>query len=148
MSETFKVNSESTLKNCHAWIDSLFGKYKQFRLKPTFGEKSTFDQHSLLHVWISKWILDKTGKKSQQVQVERFKRSLKELAYVEGFKFVLEEYLCSLTGLNKKRWKSISEFNKSELTSFLDFIQFQAAKDGVILEAQGDYKKIKEKQNS
>ena len=144
MPESFKVNSKKTGQNCVEWVKFLCERYNYFHLYLKTDNKRTIDQNSLLHQWLSDWIRQKSGYKPAKIHVEQLKRSLKQQAYLEGMHYTLDSYTCMITRGNRKRWRSTAEYSVAELTQFLDYIQYLAAEQGVILEAKGDYKRNKE----
>ena len=145
MPESFKVNSDKTGKNCIEWVKSLCEKHNYFQLILKTDDRRTIDQNSLLHQWLSDWLLQKSGCKPSKKHVEQLKRSLKEELYRQGLHYTLEEYKCPIFGHTKKRWLSTKEYSIGEIGEFMDFVQCLAADQGVTLVAEGKYKTNKEK---
>lgn len=148
MAESFPVNSESSRKALHAYVDEIWDKCKYATWSVRLGEDRSIDQNALFHVFCTEWIAYKLGKHVKTVQkfeLNGMKRTVKKMFLIEhpeSSPWMIEVITDYTTGLQKKDYTSSSSWKVGEMFQVLMFMQNAAANQGCVLESRGEFKKL------
>ena len=153
MGESWVVNSSITLKAYLCSVEEDFYKHKYLTFKPpSIGPDRSIDQNSLFHLWCSEWVAHKLGKHYKTVDVSELsgmKRTVKKIFYIANpdahwMVHVIKDYT---TGNTRKDYTSSSDWKTGEMFQVLEFMQLEAAMQGVILESKGKFAQLQRSQN-
>jgi len=150
--ETDTVNSEHTWLAFVANARALYEKHKYVTWsKPRIGPDRSLDQNALFYVWLTEYaahLLTIDKKAVSKGVVEGLKRTVKDQFYRQTAQsFMIHEVHSPKTGQRKKDYTSSSDWKTGEMYMVLEFLQRYAANDGLVLEARGQYEKLKREQN-
>jgi hypothetical protein len=146
------VNSEHGLMAFCATVTELFHKHKYLTFaEPRIGPDRSLDQNNLIHLWLTEcaaYYLSKHKKDVTPTDLEGMKRAAKARFYVEHKQpWMVHEIANPWTNAKKKDYTSTKSWKRGEMTMFLDWLQNVTATDGLLLEAAGEYAKIKRDQS-
>jgi hypothetical protein len=146
------VNSDHGLMFAINVVTDLYRKHGHITISDVrIGADRSIDQNSLLHVWLTEcaaFYLSKHKKDVTPTDLEGMKRAAKARFYVEHKQpWMVHEISNPWTNAKKKDYTSSKSWKRGEMTMFLDWLQNVAATDGILLEAIGEYAKIKRDQS-
>ena len=152
MAEQFIVNSSASLALAHKILDENFEKKKFTTYGVRHGESRSLNQNALFHVWCLEWGCfisnlnpkSLSGKDKDKI-IEGTKRGVKRKFYIEtGFDWMVHTIKNPFTGEEKKDFTSSGKWLQPEMFTVLTWMQATAANDGLLLESQGEFKKLQE----
>lgn len=148
MTDNHIVNSEHSWQAFIVNARELFEKHRYLTwTKPRIGPDRSLDQNALFHVWATEYaahLLNCTKQEVTKAVLAGMKRTIKKRYYGEfGFDFMVHEIVNPFTGEKKKDFTSSKDWKRGEMYHVLTWLQMLAANDGLILEAKGEYAKLK-----
>lgn len=152
MGQEFRCGSEETKENFRRCVDELFKKHKVLTFEWRVGGDGTLKQNALINIWVRIYaahLLKVPEKMVTKEQLVGMKRTLKKWCYgTQGHSFLAFRITEMFTGDTKLEYRSSSDYLQGERFIFLEWIQMYAADNhGLILEAKGEYAKLKREQN-
>lgn len=146
--EGFTVDSEHTLACFIANAKELFEKHKYFTYgKPRLGKDRSIDQNALFHVWLTEYaaeLLKKHKSKVTKGEIQGMKRGAKGRYYLETHEsFMIHKVTDPKTGQSKNDYTSSKAWSVMEMFNVLNWLQMEAANDGLVLESKGQHAKLK-----
>lgn len=141
------VDSDSSEENAIKWIKELRKKYGRVKIDFTTGKSNSWDQKALFHVWLREYYRQKYNKNPSTDEEKKFKWEVKIYAYTQGLHFMSESSYSSFLNKEMPRLVSVAKLSTGEMYQLMNFTQMIAAQEGIILEAKGEYKKLKESQH-
>jgi hypothetical protein len=154
MSEDWlQINSEPSwtvfVKNARSLYDQH--KFVTFG-RPRLGKDRSIPQNKLFHVFCTEWAahaLDKTKKQVTKGELRGMKDAVKKNFYLEtGHHWMLIVSVNPLTSEAKTKWESSREWSVPQMYEVLTWMQAEAANNGLVLVAKGEFQRELEKQNS
>ena len=153
MSESFTVNSASSLLAFTSHVTKLFNEHKYITYgAPRIGADRSIDQNSLLHLWLTICVMFylSIGKKEvgkgllEGMKLDAKKKFLLQNPQHAGW--MVHEVRGPLSGSVKKAYTSSASWKRGEAYVFLTWLQMYAANDGLILESKGEFAKLQRKE--
>lgn len=133
-------------------LEEMLKKGDQLKITIKKFEHKTSSQRSLVHIWFRVFAAHKWNCKMSDLnskQRKRIKNDFKRMAYAQNhWDFILEPVTDVFTGQQGRELRSIEEYDKGELFMFMEWMQSYAAIEGVVLEARGEFKELKEQTNA
>lgn len=149
--ESHTVNSEHSWTAFCANARALYDEHKYVTWSYRIGPDRSLNQNALFYVWLTEYAAHLMGVDKKQITagiVEGMKRTVKARFYAEtNQSFMIHRVYSPLTRENKKDYTSSGKWKAGEMFMVLEWLQMSAANDGVILEAKGEYAKLKRKQD-
>lgn len=144
------VNSEITWTAFVANARELYDLHKYVTFVWRIGADRSLDQNALWHVWLTEWIAYKLGKAPKQVtkkELAGIKKTVKRLYYLHSAAdFMVHEIIDYSTGRVSREFTSSADWGRGEMYDVLTYLQLIAAEDGCVLEAVGEFAKLKRDQ--
>ncbi len=153
MGESWTINSETTKKAFIANLDRLYAEHPYITYgAPRIGIDRSLDQNSLFHVFCQEWIAHKLGKHFKRVEkceVAGMKRTVKKMFYLANpdCSWMIHIIIDYTTGKPRKDYTSSSDWKTGEMFLVLQFMQLEAANQGIILESKGKFAQLQREQN-
>jgi hypothetical protein len=140
----FVVCSDRTVEQMQAMVPSLFKANKYVIFSWTYGDTATLPQKALIHIWLKTWAAFALHKREEDVtkqEMEGMKRSVKARYYHEtGAAFMVEEIFDPLAPTKRRlEYTSIADWSPADCYHVMTWMQGQAAQNGLVLEAVGEY---------
>lgn len=117
-------------------------------------KNQSISQRALLHIWIreyAKFITPNWNQfeSNEQTKLERAtKLSIKRRAYGDNhWPWLLDVVTDVFTGKESTQATSSESWSQGECYQFMEWLQIMAGIDGLILEAKGEFKNLRESQN-
>ncbi len=153
MGQLFTCNSEKTLKNFQAHVEELWEKNKYVTFEWRIGPDRSMNQNALFHLWAREYAASLLGAGQKDVSeeiLEGMKRTLKRECYRDtAWPFLTIKLRNLFSGEEKTDFRSSSNFKRGEMFQFMEWIQGYAAQHhNLILEAKGEFAKLKREQNA
>jgi len=154
MGEAWVLNSDTSKKAFIASVEKLYDEHKYITYAaPRIGADRSLDQNALFHVFCQEWIAHKLGKHFKRVEkceVAGMKRTVKKMFYVANPQcdWMIHVIFDYSTGLSRKDYTSSSDWKTGEMFLVLQFMQLEAANQGVILESRGKFAQLQREQNT
>jgi len=113
-----------------------------------YRKPRSLSQNALLNVWAREYAQHVLGKDEvTEDEQEAMRITLQRACYAAThWEWLIEHVTDLFTGESKPQRKSTTKMDRGELSQLLDWIQHRAAEDGLILEAQGEYAELRERQ--
>ncbi|NIB43783.1 hypothetical protein HBA55_29545 [Pseudomaricurvus alkylphenolicus] len=145
------INSDTSLQVFINKVKGLYQKHKYITYKePAIGPDRSLDQNSLFHVWLTEYAAHLLCKDKREVtpgEVAGMKRATKGRYYAySGADFMVHVVTDPKTGRQKKDYTSSKNWKRGQMYAVLEWLQMEGANDGVLLEAKGEYAKLKRQQ--
>lgn len=152
MSEHWTINSLDKKLEFFKYVGEMFDHHKYITFDaPRIGADRSIPQNGLLQMWAREYaayLMKIPCKEVAKGQHEGIKAKLKELFYKETAEsWMVMDTEDPITGDRKKKWASSADWKKPEAFMFLTWFQALAHDSGLILEAKGEYAKLKREQN-
>lgn len=144
----FTVYSTKTLSQFIGLLPALFDREKYIVFSWKIGPKSSMPQKALIHIWFKIWVAFIYKKPVDLVtanEIDAMKRSVKVRYYNETAASFMVEELRDPLAPDKRRleFTSIATWGQGECFAVMEWMQDKAAEQGLILEADGEYKTLK-----
>jgi hypothetical protein len=145
------INSLHTLGEFIKFLKACWEENKWLTVKIGQGRQRTLDQNGLFQVWAREFMAHIAGVTVKDVTKqahEEMKTSLKRGFYRDHHQpFVIKKVKDHLTGETANGLRSTTDYSTGEMFMFMEWVQAVAANEyGLILEAQGEYKHLKQEQ--
>lgn len=145
--EFWIVNSDHTLTAFVAHVKKQFADHKYVTYRWRIGADRSLDQNALFHVWLTEFAAHLAKCITKDVtppMLEQIKKDVKGWCYRESaWDFMVYEEASLLTGETKKGFTSSSSWGRGEMYNVLCWLQAFAAQYGCVLEAKGEFAKLK-----
>jgi hypothetical protein len=153
MPESWVINSDHSEAAFIANVKKLRAEHKYITYSaPRIGADRSIDQNALFHVWATEYaafLLKKSKKEVSSGELDGMKRIIKrEYCRAHPNHFMVHEIVNPRTGETKKDYTSSANWKSGEMFMVLEWMQMQAAHDGLILESIGQYAKFQREQNA
>ena len=151
MAQQWTTNSDLTLEACISNARKLYAEHKYLTwTMPRIGADRSMGQNSLLHVWLTEYaahILRKDKRDVTKGELEGMKRATKGRYYTySSDAFMIHTITDPVSGRSKRDYTSSKDWKRGEMFAVLEWLQLEAANDGLILEAKGEFNKLKRDQ--
>lgn len=147
MAEAFQVNSEHSLAAFIAQARQQFAEHKFVTYRWRVGADRSLDQNALFHVWLTEFAAHLAKCHKSEVNgnmLEQMKKDAKRFCYLDtAWDFLVYEETSLLTGETKRGFTSSSSWGRGEAYQVLCWLQAFAAERGCVLEAKGEFAKLK-----
>ena len=115
--------------------------------KPRIGKDRSLDMNALFHVWATEYaafLLNKGIKQVTKGELAGMKRIIKKRFNANhGNDFMVHDVVDPYTGKSKRDYTSSSDWKQGEMFMVMEWLQFYAANDGLILESKGKHRQLK-----
>jgi len=110
--------------------------------------RRSIEQNALYQLWARDYAKHLLGReKITEAEHEAMKMTLQRHCYIEnGWSFLIEVLPDMFGGKAKPSRRSTTDFDKGEMHQFMNWVQYKAADDGLILESLGEYAELKQGQ--
>lgn len=151
MGESWTVNSEHSELAYISYVKKMRAEHGYLTFpKPRIGADRSLDQNALFHVWATEYaayLLKKSVKEVTKGELQGMKRIIKKRFNCHHpNNFMIHEIMDPFTGNSKKDYTSSADWKHGEMYMVLDWLQMLAANDGLVLEAKGQFAKLKREQ--
>lgn len=141
------VNSEITWTAFVANARELYDLHKYVTFVWRIGADRSLDQNALFHVWLTEFCAHLAKchtKEVTEAMIEQTKKDLKRWCYGENaWDFMIYETVSLLTGELKRGYTSSKSWGVGEMHNVLCWFQAFASQYGCVLEAKGQFAKLK-----
>ena len=151
MSQAWTTNSASTLKAYIANVHALFDEHKYLTFPaPRIGADRSMGQNALFHVFLTEYVAHILRKDKRDVtkgELEGMKRATKGRYYTYSHDgFMIHTITDPISKRSKRDYTSSSDWKRGEMFAVLEWLQLQAANDGLIVESRGEFNKLQRDQ--
>lgn len=151
MGDAFTINSKHSLTAFYKYAGDLFHEHKFITFdKPRIGKDRSLSQNALLHVFLATYcahLLKKDRRTLSEAELEGMKLSAKARFYgATGHSWMVVQAKSPRNGKEKQVYRSSAKYLKGEMFEFLTWLQAEAANDGLILEAIGEFQRLLKEQ--
>jgi len=148
MSEHWIVNSDHTEAAFIANLRKLRAEHGYITFgAPRIGQDRSIDQGALFHVWAREYaafLLKKSTKEVLAGELEGMKRVIKGRFNAQSDNnFMVHDLVNPETLESRKEYTSSKSWKRGEAYMVLTWLQLHAASDGLVLEAKGQFEKLK-----
>jgi hypothetical protein len=143
------INSKDSLSDFIKEAFDLWLEHKYFKIKVScLGGSRSLPQNALCHVWLTEYCAHKQQIDKKAVSssmLASFKRAAKLKCYLEtSQKFLVHKTPIFFDGQKHRiDCTSSSDWDRGEMFFFLEWLQSDAAKSGLILESKGEFEQLK-----
>jgi hypothetical protein len=146
------VNSDVGLINAVNVVTELYNKNRWITITDIrIGADRSLDQNALFHVFLTDaaaYYLSKHKKDVTPTEIESMKLTVKRHFYAETAQaFMVEEVQDIWRHKSKVAYTSSKRWKRGEMYMVLEWFQAKAARDGLVLEAIGEYARLKRGEN-
>lgn len=147
------TNSLSTLKAYIANVEALFAEHKYLTFPaPRIGADRSISQNSIWHVWLTEYAAHLARIDKRDVtkgMLAGMKRATKGRYYAHSSQsFMIHTIIDPKTQRSRNDYTSSKDWKRGEMFAVLEWLQFEAANDGLILESKGEFAKLKRDQDN
>lgn len=133
------------------YLDGAIQEGKLLKVIVKSVSERSLPQSALLHIWFREYAAMRLNKKTKQVTDEDIE-AIKLLAKQGCYQDMKWDWLCQRvtnidTGVSAFVLKSTSKYDRGEMFMFMEWFQAFAAQKGLILEAIGEYERLKDETN-
>tara|TARA_S200002703_G_scaffold130424_1_gene117675 strand:- start:47 stop:508 length:462 start_codon:yes stop_codon:yes gene_type:complete len=150
MASEYLVNPvhDDCAEDCLVELENRIRSGKPFKVIYKNATMASIGQKALFHIWcreMASHFMNIPASSVTEDEEESVKASIKKAAYTQNrWPWMIYTKRDVFTGEEKKDYKSIGSLGVGEMYNLMEFTQMIAAEQGLILEAVGEYKRLKD----